>query len=63
MWLRVAVTSRSGGQHTVGESGVIPALPGVISLTHSVPCAQQTFVVLPSGPVSQQATWVEQHNS
>jgi hypothetical protein len=48
MWVRVPVTSRSGGQQTLGESLVVPALSSTISFTHSFPLGQQVWV--PSAP-------------
>jgi hypothetical protein len=40
----VPVTSRSGGQQTLGESLVMPALSSTISFTHSFPLGQQVWV-------------------
>jgi hypothetical protein len=58
----VAVTRRSGGQQTVGESDVIPPLPGRISLVHLSPGAQQVCLVAPGGPAEQHSTPVLQQS-
>ena len=54
------MTTRSSGQQTVGESALIPTIPGLIILRHSSSSAQQTRSS--SKPAGQQAACSLQHS-